>query len=155
MGVSEDSGVDQVFHVHKRMRPNFGTQVFGFGFDGPLFDTFLNGIAVKMNGDIENIPECIVVSRRNYICIRVENFRAEPPDRHFCLGMDFSETGGNSVGYATALLLRCYHERISHNSRFNADITAIIARDMGIPHNKLKVLRPTGVIEDGYDRPDG
>jgi hypothetical protein len=151
LGVSDDSGLDQVFHVQRSMRPAFGTQVFGFGFDGPLFGTFL-GVAAKMNGDIQNIPECIVVSRRNYACIRVENFRAEPAERYFCLGMDFAEAGDKAIGFATALFLRCYQQRIDHNAHFSADVMAIVAPDMGVPHDKLKVIRPNGLIEDGYDR---
>lgn len=149
---SKPSGLDQVFNVHQSMK-SFATSVFGFGFKGPTFDTFLQGIVSKMNGDIETIPECIVVHRRNYILIRADDPRASfGPEKPLFFGIDFGPLGVKAQGYATALFLWCYHQRIGHNARHNAGVVAIHARDMGILHDKLKVIRPTGIVENGYDR---
>jgi hypothetical protein len=152
MSVSKASGVDQVFKVHKSMRNRFPAGVFGFGFRGPVFETFVAGIASRVQGDIGNIPECIVVHRRNYICIRVERPSSpNPADKEFCLAMDFSKADGNATGFATALFLYCYHQRIHHYAGLNSAIVAIHARDMGLPHDRLWVIHPDGRYEQGFD----
>lgn len=114
---NKPTGLDQVFGIQNSMKP-FGTQVFGFGFNGPTFDTFLQGVVNKMSGNIENIPECILVHRRNYILIRADDPKKPfGPEMPLFFGIDFNPLGAKSQGYATALFLWCYHQRIEHNSR--------------------------------------
>lgn len=145
------TGLDQVFAVHASMI-KFSRSVFGFGFDGPRFGTFLNGVVKRMKGNPEDVPECIVVHNRNYIMMRVDDpQKPAGPDKAFFLGVDFGARGESAEGSATALFMRLCHERLTSLMPHNADIIAIRAKEMNVPNSELKVIRPSGAIEDGYD----
>lgn len=144
-------GLDQVFAVHASMA-FFARSVLGFGFDGPTFGTLLTGVVQRMQGKPENVPDCILVHRRNYILIRVADPHVpDGPNKTLFLGIDFAPLGTAAEGFATALFMRLCHERLTSLMPYNADIIALWARDMKIPHEKLKVIRSTGEIEEGYD----
>jgi hypothetical protein len=45
------SGIDHVFKVQKSLLP-FAVYTHGFGFRGPVFDTFVSGLVDRVDGDI-------------------------------------------------------------------------------------------------------
>jgi hypothetical protein len=151
MDLSTDGGLAQVFKVNGSMRPYFPTQVFGFGFDGPLFDTFVAGMAEAAKADPASAQECVAVHGRNYVCIRVESRTAQPPDKEFYLAIDFGPLGEDALGYATAFFMYCYHRRIQDFVSFDPAIITIYARDWGVPRGRLRVIRQEGTIEQGFD----
>ena len=151
MSLGDGAGLEQVFRVHRSMRPAFPTQVFGFGFRGPTFENFVAGVAAEVKGDICNVPECVVVHQRDYICIR-STARAALPENtvppRVCVALDFSKVA-NAHGFATGYFFHCYHERIKHRAPFAADIIAIHARDMGVPHDAIRTIREDGTVVTG------
>ena len=153
MSVGGAGGLGQVVKVHRSMRPAFPTQVFGFGFGfrGPTFETFVAGVAAEVKGDILNVPECVAVHRRNYICLRSTTRAALPentPPPRVCVALDFSAVA-NAHGFATGYFLHCYRERIGHHAPFAADTIAIHARDMGAPSDAIRTVREDGSVVVG------
>lgn len=151
MSFGDDSGWKQVVRVHRSMRPAFPTEVFGFGFRGPTFETFVAGVAAEMKGDILNVPECVVVHKRDYLCVRSTRRAALPENTappRVCVALDFSKVA-NAHGSATGYFFHCYHERIRDRVPFAADTIAIHARDMGVPPDSIRTIREDGTATTG------
>src|SRR5262249_54985075 len=91
---TKPSGLDQMFRVCASMRA-FPTPVFGFAYDGVGFDDFVAGVAARVRGDIFNVPECIVVHKKNYASLRVTERAARPnpplPDPRLCIAINFRQ----------------------------------------------------------------
>ncbi len=155
---SSDDGLAQVFRVAGSMHSYFPTPVFGFGFDSPKFETLLSSLAQQITQLGESLsPECIAVHRKNFVCVRVAPKVAGPAGEPFYLGVDFALLGEDAAGYATALFMSCYHERIRHRAAFDPAIITIRARDLGVTAGQLKVITASGEIKTGFnpDRPLG
>lgn len=151
-GKADKSGIAQVFKIAESMHRSFSTEVFGFGFDGPSFKVFRAGLAQLVSQRLPRVPECILVHSKNYIAIRSSRSSEPIMERkeHWLL-VDFSELGSHAQGFATALFLKCYHERIKHNAAFETDFMSLIIRNMGIGHHAQWVILPDGTLNEGYD----
>lgn len=149
--MSVKKGLEQVVKVHNSLRTSFPGALFGFGFRGPSIKTLLKGIAAKLNCEARNLPECIAVHDRNYICIRVKDSQNEAVDKAVVLAIDFGHSAPNE-GLATAFFLWCCAERVNHLAAFSSDMVALKARDWGIPHKDLWQIQLDGTVKQGFDR---
>jgi hypothetical protein len=149
------SGLDQMFKVWKSMTPlsRFPTQVFGFGYSGVAFDTFVQAVAARVDKDIFNVPECIVVHKKNYFCVRVSRRLTTPspslPDPRQCIAINFSGAGKKFQSAATAYFLFHYHQRIKGNEPFAVDFVAMQIRNWGLPDSAKRVIAADGTITTG------
>jgi hypothetical protein len=136
------------------MRPHFPTQVFGFAFTGVAFDTFVAAVASRVDKDIFNVPECVVVHKKNYMCVRVTRRAAKPdpppPDPRLCVAIDFSQAGQRLQNVATAYFLYLYHQRVKDNVAFAVDMLKIHVRDWRLPEGAVRVIEEDGTVTTGF-----
>lgn len=148
MSVSKKSGLDQVFKVHQSLFP-FQVYVHGFGFRGPAFDTFVSGVAARVNGDIRNVPACIVAHRQNYICIQGAAPSTKAGVNPCCLAIDFTKAGKKGLGLATAFFQSFSRKRIEGDRTaidLQALIVHVVSARIGVPKSTLRVILGDGTI---------
>ena len=156
MDLSAEGGLKQVKKVNKSMaKAHFPTQVFGFGFDGPAFGTFIKGLGKAGKKRLGEMPECIAVQNKDYVCVRVYSGTGPTDRRHFYLAFDFGALGDAAVGYATAFFMYCYSQRIRHHDWLKPDLVSVYARDWGIPGPEQWVIRADGTVKKGFDLDKG
>lgn len=148
MSACKKSGLEQVFKVHLSLM-RFGVYVQGFGFRGPAFDTFVAGVAARVNGDIRNVPDCIAVHRQNYVCLQGTVPSTKPDVNPCCVAINFAHAGQKAVGLATAYFQEYFQKRVQ-GDRTAVDLQHIICNvcgaRLGMPSNALRAILNDGTV---------
>jgi len=147
------SGLEHVFAVaNSALKFHAYLPVFGYGFDGPDFGTFVAALFRALGNDILNAPECFAVQNKNYVAIRILHSVLSPRPNHpapeLYVAVDFSKCKTNMDGLATADFLGFYDQRV-RGQHIYLEAMRDHVNKLGLPANAIHILEQGGKRRTG------